>query len=343
MTEPVTRKPRLAGWEITRQCNLTCPHCFSAASKRPHNELTTAEGRDLIEVMARIGVETIGWTGGEPLLRHDLEELTACAVAKGIRCSITTNGILLCKDRAKSIKDSGCYAIQISLDGSTPERNHQIRRASHEDFHKIIAGIHFCQELEMPVYLAVLIGQENLDDAYEMVKLAKREGVKEVRFCGYTPAGRGKWDSVKERLSFTTRLGDLAEFIEIVQMDDSISYYFDPGFGPIPPTYHFHNCVAGVETFYLKSSGDVYPCTSLLYKQFLIGNVRQRSLEDIWNDPAMPAMSLAQQGIFDGPCRTCDNLDRCHGACRGAVYAHTGDINGSYPVCMYQLVKNASE
>lgn len=339
MTGPTARQPLLAGWEITRQCNLTCPHCFSAAAKRPHNELTTAEGRDLIAAMARIGVKTIGWTGGEPLLRGDLEELTACAVAAGIRCSITSNGILLDKNRARSIKDSGCHSIQISLDGSTPERNHRIRRATHEDFYKIIDGIRFCQDLKIPVTLAMLIGQENLDDAYEMVKLVKRMGIKELRFCGYTPAGRGKWESVKERLSFTTRLAELAEFIEIVSTDDSVSYFFDPGFGPIPPTYHFHTCVAGVETFYLKSNGDVFPCTSLLYKQFLVGNVRTRSLEDIWNDPAMPAMSRAQEGPFTGLCGTCDNLDRCRGACRGAAFAYTGDLKSSYPVCLYQEVK----
>lgn len=340
MTEPTDRTAILAGWEITHQCNLTCPHCFSAASKRPHNELTTAEGHDLIAAMARIGVRTIGWTGGEPLLRPDLEELTACAVAAGIGCRITTNGILLDRQRAASLKACGIQGIQVSLDGSTPERNHRIRRATHEDFHKIIVGIRACREMGIPITLAMLIGRENLDDAYDMVKLVKRESIAELRFCGYTPAGRGKWESVRERLSFTTRLAELAEFIEIVATDGTLRYYFDPGFGPIPPTYEFHTCVAGVETFYLKSNGDVFPCTSLLDKRFLIGNVRTRPLEEIWNDPAMPAMSRAQEGPFEGPCGSCDNIDRCRGACRGAVFAHTGNLRGSFPVCMYQLVRS---
>jgi radical SAM protein with 4Fe4S-binding SPASM domain len=55
----------------------------------------------------------------------------------------------------------------------------------------------------------------------------------------------------------------------------------------------------------------------------------------------MPAMSRAQQGPFEGPCGTCDNFNRCHGACRGAVFAHNGNLTGSYPICMYQLVKSS--
>ncbi len=341
MTGSMERKPRLAGWEITRQCNLACPHCFSAAARRPHNEFTTAAGRDLIDVMARIGVETIGWTGGEPLLREDLEELTAYAADKGIRSSITTNGILLDKERVRTLQEAGIFAIQISLDGSTPAWNHKIRGATEEEYHKIIDAVHYCREAAMPMYLAVLIGQENIDDVYDIIKLAKREGLKEVRFCGYTPAGRGKDEHVKERLSFSSRLGDLAELIETVQVDTALKYFFDPGFGPVPPFYNFHPCVAGMETFYLKSNGDVFPCTSLLYKQFLIGNVHKRSLEEIWNDPAMYAMAQYSRDKLNGLCGSCDNFDRCAGACRGAVFSHTGDLNGSFPPCLYQLTKKA--
>lgn len=71
MTEAATRTPRIIGWAITNRCNLTCPHCFTASGKRSHDEMTTAECRSMIDAMAGIGVSTIGWTGGEPLLRTD--------------------------------------------------------------------------------------------------------------------------------------------------------------------------------------------------------------------------------------------------------------------------------
>ncbi len=331
--------PNLVGWEITSQCNLTCPHCFSAAAKRPHDEMSTAECKGVIEDMARIGVKMIGWTGGEPLMRQDLEELIAHAKQHGIKSSITTNAVLLDEKRAASLKAAGNRAIQISLDGSTAEINYKMRRASQEEFDKIIKAIKICRRLHIRLFLATLLGQENLDDAPEMVKLAKREGLDTIRFCGYTPIGRGKRTDVRERLDFNRRLLDLWAFIDNSQKDGEIMSMYDPGFGPVPPGYDFHECIAGKETFYLKANGDIYPCTSLLNRQFRIGNIRKRSLEELWNDPEMEAMAHFPRENIHGPCRDCDNFARCHGACRGAAFAHTGDISASFPVCLYQAVR----
>jgi len=334
--------PPVIGWEITSQCNLTCPHCFSAAAKRPHDEMGTEECKRVIEAMARIGVGMIGWTGGEPLLRQDLEELIAYAKQLGIRSSITTNGVLLDEKRAVSLKQAGNRVLQISLDGSTPEINNRMRRASDEEYAKIIEAIRICHRLGIRLFLATLIGQENLDDAPEMVKLARREGLDTIRFCGYTPVGRGKRKDVKERLDFDRRLSDLLAFIENSQKDNTIMSMYDPGFGPTPPGFSFHKCVAGKETFYLKGNGDVYPCTSLLHRNFVFDNIRRRPLEEIWNDPGIEKMADFPREEIHGPCRECDNFTNCHGACRGAAFAHTGDVRASFPVCLYRVAREAA-
>jgi radical SAM protein with 4Fe4S-binding SPASM domain len=329
--------PPVVGWEITSCCNLTCPHCFSAAAKRPYNEVPTEDCKRIIDAMARIGVGMIGWTGGEPLLREDLEELIAYAKQLGIKSSITTNGVLLDEKRAISLKQAGNRVMQISLDGSTPEISYKMRRTTDEEFYKIVKAIKICRRLNMRLFLATLIGEENLDDAAEMIKMAKREGLDTIRFCGFTPVGRGKRKDVKERLDFDERLGDLLTFIENTQKDPEIMSMYDPGFGPTPPGYTFHECVAGKETFYLKASGDVYPCTSLLHRDFVVGNIHKRPLEEIWNDPAMEEIANRPPENIHGPCRDCDNFVRCHGACRGAAFAHTGDFYASFPVCLYQV------
>jgi radical SAM protein with 4Fe4S-binding SPASM domain len=333
--------PRAVGWEITTQCNLTCPHCYSAAAKRPHNEMNTDECKRVIDSLEWIGAGEIGWTGGEPLLRDDLEELIAYASAKGINSSITTNGVLLNEKRAIILKEAGNRAIQISLDGSTPEKNYRMRRATEDEFNKIIEAIRICGRLNIKVYLASLLGQETLEDAPEMVKLAKREGLDAIRFCGYTPAGRGKSADIKQRLNFAAKLVELHKFIDEAQADDNIIAMFDPGFGPTPPGYYFHECIAGKDIFYIKANGDIHPCTSLLNKQFRVGNLRERPLEEIWNDPEIVRMAENQGKNLHGFCRDCDNLANCHGACRGAVLAHTGDLNASFPVCLYQVAREA--
>ncbi len=336
------RAPKVIGWEITRWCNLTCPHCYSAAAKRPHDELTTDECKRAIDAMARIGVGTIGWTGGEPLLREDLEELTAYASAQGVKANITTNAVLLDERRALSLLEAGNRAIQISLDGSNPAMSYRTRRTTEEEFHRIIEAIRICKKLNIRTHLATLIGQETLDDVREMVKLAKREGVDAIRFCGFTPSGRGKRKEVKDRLQFTEELDGLLEFIHETLADTSITMMFDVSFGPVPPDYSFHKCVAGMETFYLKSNGDVFPCTALTDKQFKVGNIRQTPLEEIWASDAMQAMSRLPDERIHGHCRDCENLSNCHGACKGSVLAFTGDLNASFPPCLYQAAKCAS-
>ncbi|MGD8922955.1 MAG: radical SAM protein [Candidatus Zixiibacteriota bacterium] len=341
MTSQREHKPNIVGWEITSQCNLTCPHCYSAAMRRPHNEMDTAECKSVIDALARIGVGTIGWTGGEPLMRKDLEELIAYAGENGLRCNITTNGVLLDRQRAESLLAAGNRTIQISLDGSTPELNRLMRRATDEEYYKIIDAIRICRNLNMRVYLATVVGQENLDDAWEMMNLAQREDVHSIRFCGFTPAGRGKRNDVKERLEFNRRMEELLEFVEKAQTEGPVIPSFDTAFGPIPFEYTFHKCVAGVETFYLKANGDIYPCTALAHRRFKVGNLRERPLEEIWHSDEMRAMSTYPREEVEGECRECDNFENCHGGCRGTTFAHTGDVNASFPVCLYRVAQRA--
>jgi len=324
----------MVGWEITRECNLACPHCFSAATRKSFPEFSINECFEIIDQLSALKLSAIGWTGGEPLLRKDLDDIITYARKKKIKSSITTNGILLDEKRARSLKRAGVVAMQISVDGSTAERNAIMRRATPEDFRKIMEAIRICRKLDFELSMAMLIGQENLDDAPEFIKWAKREGVESVRFCGFTPWGRGKADKVKARLAFTNRLGDLHDFVASAVRKRKPMAFFDPGFGPLPPKYDYHECVAGQEWFYLTSMGDVYPCTALLDRRFRVGNIHERSISDLWNDPRMTEMSRYPKDRIQGFCPECKHFEICHGACRGASYMHTGDLNASFPVCL---------
>ena len=334
---PPERKPKVVGWEITSQCNLTCAHCFTAAMNRPHDELSTAECRQVIDSLHRLGVDLIGWTGGEPLLRADLEELSAYAWEKGIHSTITTNGVLLNEERAATLIKAGNRTIQISLDGSTAARNHLMRGTTDDEYDAVVNAIRICKRLGARVVMASLVGRENLDDVTALLDFARREQVDTIRFCGFTPVGRGKHPKVMDRLLIADRLRELLNFIKRAQDETSLMVEFDVGFGPVPPAFSFHDCEAGVTTFYLKGNGDVYPCTALCVPQFLVGNVRERSMEELWNAPEMQAMTDFPHDQIIGVCRSCDNFTACHGACRGATLAMTGDITSSFPHCLYRV------
>lgn len=335
MIAPRTDKPKMVALEATRQCNLTCPHCYSAATRKPLNELTTAEALHILDQLEQLGGEWLGWTGGEPLLRKDLDQLVRYAADHGFtRQGITTNGISLTKQRAISLKAAGMTSVQISIDGSTAEKNREMRRATLEEFDLVLQAIRHCHDVGLTVDLAMLLGRATLEDADPFLEMADREGVKYVRFCGFVPAGRGKRPDMVERLMFNGHLPQLKEFVEAAVYCAQPIPMFDPAFGPTPPHYEFHECIAGKEMLYISCTGDVYPCTSLLDKRFVVGNLRERTLAEIWNDPKMTEIANFPREAIHGHCRECDKFDGCRGACRGVTYAHTGDLNASFPVCL---------
>jgi radical SAM protein with 4Fe4S-binding SPASM domain len=341
MNETTTRRLSVLGWEITNSCNLHCPHCYNPVHRQDTTELSTAECQRVLDAAAQLGTELIGWTGGEPLLRPDLEDLIDyAATTHGIQSGITTNGVLLDRERAKRLAKANLRLVQISLDGTTSERSRQIRRTTDDEFRSIIEAVSICREQGFETHLAMLLGLENLDDAYAMVRLARELGVDGLRFCGFTPEGRARSRSIERRFQFGDKLPLLHAFIEEASADDAIQVVFDPGFGPVPPDYCFHECVAGIETCYIKANGDVYPCTAMLYDQFKVGNLRDRPLGGLWEDQAMTLMSRFDHSQVEGICSVCDNSDYCRGACRNLTYAHTGSFQASFPNCLYQITNS---
>ena len=167
--------------------------------------------------------------------------------------------------------------------------------------------------------------------------MACREKVKSIRFCCFVPSGRGAAEKIQQRLLFKEKLPELKQLTEDLVWSEDPIVMFDPGFGPLPPDYYFHECIAGKQTFYISANGNVYPCTSLLNERFVVGNLRQRKLSDIWNDPAMTEIASLPRDKISGHCRQCEYFENCRGACRGITYAHTGDLFSSYPNCLSRV------
>jgi len=334
MANEASRIPRLVGWGITNRCNLTCPHCYSSASKAREAELTTEECFEILDSLAAMGAERIGWTGGEPLLRMDLENLIERAAARGIESGLTTNGTPMTPHRARSLKDAGLKAVQISLDGSTSERNARIRATTAVEFEKTVQAIRIARETGFGVHMAMLIGAETLDDVRSYVRLATQLGVASVRFCGFVPSGNGSDGEAKGRLDLRHRLIELRELVEEIGGGEAPVILFDPAFGPLPPDYDYHECIAGMEMLYISPRGDVYPCTSLLNELFRVGNLKERKIESIWADPRMTEIARFPKETIEGPCRDCEHLESCGAGCRGITYAYTGDMHASFPLCM---------
>jgi len=115
--------PFLAIWEVTQSCDLACKHCRAAAQPIAHpDQLTTAEGKDLIDQIAAMHVPIFVFTGGDPLKRPDLYELIRYCDEKGVKVAVTPSATpLLTREAIFKMKEAGVVRLGISLDGSTPE------------------------------------------------------------------------------------------------------------------------------------------------------------------------------------------------------------------------------
>ena len=120
---------RLVAWEMTQACNLACVHCRAGACPDPDpEELSTEEGRKLIDSIARVAKPILIMTGGEPLLRPDFFDLARYAQDAGLRPVLATNGTLVTQEIAKEVAAVGIPRVSISLDGPSAEDHDLFRQ-----------------------------------------------------------------------------------------------------------------------------------------------------------------------------------------------------------------------
>ena len=163
-------------WNVTRRCNLKCVHCYAHAKDQEfQNELSTAEGKQLIDDLAGFGAPVLLFSGGEPLVRKDLPELAGYAVTKGMRAVISTNGTLITAEKARILKDIGLSYVGISLDGMQTI-NDRFRGVAGA-FNLAMRGIKNCQEAGIKVGLRFTINKANVLEIPKIFDLLEKQNI----------------------------------------------------------------------------------------------------------------------------------------------------------------------
>ncbi|MCK4275021.1 MAG: radical SAM protein, partial [Phycisphaerae bacterium] len=129
---------RILFWESTTRCNLNCIHCRRVPTG--DDELSTAEFRTVLDSAAALGEPLIIFSGGEPLIRDDWEELSAFAKSLGFPTALATNGTLIDTDMARRIAAGQFHRVAVSLDGADPE-THDSFRGLAGAFDRAVAGV----------------------------------------------------------------------------------------------------------------------------------------------------------------------------------------------------------
>jgi 12,18-didecarboxysiroheme deacetylase len=341
-------------WNITRRCNLKCVHCYAHAKDMVfENELTTEEGKALIDDLAQFGSPVILFSGGEPTIRKDLPELADHAVKRGMRAVISTNGTLITADMAKTLKEIGLSYVGISLDGM--EEIHDRFRGVKGSFQKTLEGIRNCQAAGIKVGLRFTINKRNAIEVPQVFDLLESMDIPRVCFYHLVYTGRGS-ELVKDDLSHdetrrmvdlimerTRDLHDRGKEKEVLTVDNHADgpYLYlrmkreNPERAKEVLTLLNMNegNSTGLGIGCVSWDGEVHADQFWRYRSF--GNVRKRPFSQIWTDPedSFLLQLKEKKKHVKGRCATCAWLSICGGNFRVRAEAVTGDVWAPDPAC----------
>jgi radical SAM protein with 4Fe4S-binding SPASM domain len=342
-------RPRYVVWELTLACNMRCTHCGSAAGKARPDELSLDEMLQVCDDLGQLGCERITLLGGEPLIHPHWEVVARRIRDNGYRANVITNGWTLDDERtADAIKDVGLTIVGISVDGYG--KSHDDLRRRQGSFQKILHGIDLLRERDVPVALSTVITKDSLGELPQLRDLALSKGIKVWQLQVACPLGRMtredplliRPEQLSEVFAFAvetnSRGGDLT-----IDLADNVGYYGsymerDLGRNHRGKYAVWRGCYAGITAMGLDSNGDVKGCQSHpSLPEFIAGNIRQRSLLDIWNDPSsFPHTRGFTPSMLSGACAQCQYGSLCKAGCTSQAHAWTGNA-GDNPMCLHRV------
>ncbi|MEW6006912.1 MAG: radical SAM protein [bacterium] len=314
----------LVSWNITRECNLSCRHCYRDAGEKEPNELSFEEGCHLLSGIKEAGFKMVILSGGEPILRKDVYRLIEYGCKLGLIMTMGTNGTLLTRPAASRLKDSGLSRIGISLD-STSEKLHNEFRGKPWAYKKTMDGIRNCKDLELPFQIHTTIMEFNYREIEEIIDFSKSLGALAIHIFFLVKTGRA--EMLDEDI---TRYRDVLKRILEKQKTTNIEIkpVCAPQFMLYNPSKYTRGCLAGISYCCILPSGDVHPCP---YLPIRIGNIREVSFNKLWRDSLIfKELRLMK---YKGRCGICDYKKSC-GGCRARSYSYSLDYMGADPFCM---------
>lgn len=354
--------PFLVVWDVTYACNLKCKHCYASAGTAWSDELTTEEAKRVIDCFARAGVVTIAWSGGEPMVRPDIYELSKYAADKGIYVAMATNGTLINEYTIEKLWNSGIRFLQISLDEINPEKHDDFRGVAGA-WKRTVEGIRLAAKRGFFVNIAMTCIKTNKNEVARIINLSRELGARWFMLYNFVPTGRGvfidEYDlSPEEReeilkiLWKENKKGGIGVLTTAPQYS-RIAIMEEAGLSQndafIFPT-HFQNaelggklrslsefiggCGAGRFYIGLWPNGDIRPCVFFPMK---IGNILEilDNFDEWWANNSV-LCDLRNKDKLKEPCGSCSYRYVC-GGCRARAYGYLGDYMAPDPGCIINL------
>ncbi len=341
-------------WNLIRRCNLACKHCYATSADIDfEGELSTTEVFDVMDDLRGFGVPVLILSGGEPLLRPDIFEISRRAKALGFYVGLSSNGTRITTDNIDQIDAIGYDYVGVSIDGTRATHDRFRRKVG--AFDEALRGIRLCQDRGIKVGLRFTLTRDNAAELPDLLQLMADEDIDKFYLSHLNYAGRGNrnrdsdlhhrmtrdaMDLLFETCWQDVQAGRRREFVTGNNDADGV-YLLQWAAQHLPEhvdrlraqLLRWGGNSSGVNIANIDNLGNVHPDT--MWWDYCLGNLRDRPFSEIWQDTSDPLMAglKAKQRPLEGRCAVCRQLAICGGNSRTRAWQLTGNPWAEDPGC----------
>ena len=318
--------------ELTYRCPLHCVFCYNPVQlKQASSELTTAEWVEVMRQARQLGAAQLGFSGGEPLVRDDLEELVQEAHRLGYYTNLITSGVGLTPARAQRLKDAGLDHVQLSFQDSTRELNDFLSHTKTFELKKKVAQT--IKAHDWPMVMNCVLHRHNLPHVGQIIEMALDLGAEylelaNVQYYGWAWLNRDHLMPTRAQLQEAEAV--VQQYRERIGQQCRLLFVVPDYFEERPKA-----CMNGWGAVFLSIAPDglAMPCHNARDLPGLqLPNVREQPIADIWQR-SQAFNAYRGQDWMQEPCRSCDERYKDFGGCRCQAFMVTGDAAATDPVC----------
>lgn len=341
-------------WNLIRRCNLTCKHCYATSTDKDFpGELSTQQVFDVMDDLKAFGTKVLILSGGEPLMRPDIYDISHRARDMGFYVGLSTNGTLIDSDNINKIKQVDYDYVGISIDGA--KETHDKFRQKTGAYDEALRGIRLSRDAGLKIGLRFTLTQDNAGELPELLQLMDAESIDKFYLSHLNYAGRGNknrasdlhyqmtrkaMDLLFESCWSDVQSGKKREFVTGNNDADGV-YLLSWAKQHIPQhvdeltkkLLRWGGNSSGINISNIDNLGNVHPDT--MWWDYTIGCVKQRPFSEIWMDTSDPLMAGLKQKKrpVEGRCASCQHLSICGGNSRTRAWQLTGNPWAEDPGC----------
>ena len=318
--------------ELTYRCPLQCPYCSNPIEIAKYkNELSTDDWIQVMQQARKMGATQLGFSGGEPLVRKDLEDLIKEARRLGYYTNLITSGVGMDEARIVAFKEAGLDHIQISFQASNEELNNYI--GGSKSFQHKYEMARLVKKYEYPMVLNIVLHRKNIEQIKDILDMtvdlnADYVELASTQYYGWSRVNVDQLLPTKEQLKNAESIA--REYQEKMKDKMKIIYVIPDYFENRPK-----KCMNGWGNIFLTIApdGSALPCHAAGQLPGLeFPNVRDHGIEWIW-DESPDFNKFRGTSWMKEPCKSCDEKHKDLGGCRCQAYMLTGDATNADPVC----------